>query len=199
MIAKPTFLHERELLAKGFVNIVGVDEAGCGALAGPVVAGACILPLNSRIGRLHDSKLFTEKVREKMYEEVINKATSWAVGVVSVNEIMKMGIRTASLEAMRRAVEKISLADYLLIDAWTIPDLKIPQRGIIKGDQKIKSIAAASIIAKVTRDHVMREYHDQFPVYGFLRHKGYGTKAHRDMIKEFGPCPIHRLNYKTFK
>ena len=199
MIAKPTFLRERKLLDAGYHAIVGVDEAGTGALAGPVVAGACILPLNSRIGRLHDSKLFTEKVREQMYEKVVEKAENWAVGIVSVNEIMKMGIRTASLEAMRRAIEKIAIADYALIDAWTVPELSIPQRGIVKGDRLVKSIAAASIIAKVTRDHMMYEYHSEYPKYGFDKHKGYGTRVHRQIIDEFGPCPIHRLTYKTFK
>ncbi|MBU0614073.1 ribonuclease HII [Patescibacteria group bacterium] len=199
MVARPTFLHERELLEKGYRAIVGIDEAGCGALAGPVVAGACILPLNSRIGRLHDSKLFTERVREQMYKEVIQKATSWAVGIVSVEEIMQMGVRTASLEAMRRALDKIAFADYALIDAWTLPNLSISQRGIVKGDRLVKSIAAASIVAKVTRDHIMRQYHEQYPKYGFAKHKGYGTKSHRQMIEEFGPCSIHRLTYKIFQ
>lgn len=195
---KPTFKFERALIAEGFTQIVGVDEAGCGALAGPVVAGAVILPLNSRIGELNDSKKMSEKKREGLYELVIQRAIAWAAGIASVEEIYEIGIRQANYLAMRRAVEHIQQADYALVDAWTIPDLQIPQQGIIKGDAKVKSIAAASIIAKVTRDRLLDAYAQQFPHYGFAKHKGYGTKQHRDAIAQHGPCPIHRLGYKTF-
>jgi ribonuclease HII len=195
---KPTFLYERELMEQGFTQIVGVDEAGCGALAGPVVAGAVILPLNSRIGELNDSKQMSEKKREGLYELVTQRALAWAYGIATVEEIYEIGIRQANYLAMRRAVEGIEQADYALVDAWTIPELTIPQQGIIKGDTKVKSIAAASIIAKVTRDRMLYQLEEQFPQYGFATHKGYGTKQHRDAIAQHGPCPIHRLGYKTF-
>lgn len=195
---KPTFKLERTLLAQGFEHIVGVDEAGCGALAGPVVAGAVILPLNSRIGELNDSKKMSEKKREELYVLVTQRAHAWAAGSASVEEIYEIGIRQATYLAMRRAVEQITHAQYALVDAWTIPELEIPQQGIIKGDAKVKSIAAASIIAKVTRDRLLDTYAEQFPHYGFAKHKGYGTKQHRDAIAQYGACPIHRLGYKTF-
>ncbi|MDG1950341.1 MAG: ribonuclease HII [bacterium] len=195
---KPTFLYERELMEQGFTQIVGVDEAGCGALAGPVVAGAVILPLNSRIGELNDSKQMSEKKREGLYELVTQRALAWAYGIATVEEIYEIGIRQANYLAMRRAVEGIEQADYALVDAWTIPELTIPQQGIIKGDTKVKSIAAASIISKVTRDRMLYQLEEQFPQYGFATHKGYGTKQHRDAIAQHGPCPIHRLGYKTF-
>lgn len=198
-IRHPTFKHERELLGKGYRAIVGVDEAGCGALAGPVVAGAVILPLNSRLGRLHDSKLLTVNRRATIYDLIRERATAWAAGVVSVEEIHQMGIRPATLLAMRRAIEGIEGVDYVLVDAHTLPELSIPQRAIIKGDQRVKSIAAASVIAKVTRDRIMEELHMQWPHFGFAKHKGYGTAHHRQAIHEHGPCQAHRLSFRTFK
>lgn len=195
---KPTFKLERTLMSQGFEQIVGVDEAGCGALAGPVVAGAVILPLTSRIGELNDSKKMSEKKREELYGLVTTRAQAWAAGIATVEEIYELGIRQANYLAMRRAVEQIKDAQYALVDAWTIPELQIPQQGIIKGDAKVKSIAAASIIAKVTRDRLLDAYAEQFPMYGFAKHKGYGTKQHRDAIAQHGACPIHRLGYKTF-
>jgi ribonuclease HII len=198
-IPPPTFKRERELIDLGFTRIVGVDEAGCGALAGPVVAGAVILPLDSKLSELHDSKLLTESKRELLFGLVKKRATAWAAGIATVEEIYKIGIRQATYLAMRRAVEGIEGADHVLVDAWTIPELDLPQKGIIKGDQKVKSIAAASIIAKVTRDRMLKEYAVQYPHYGFDVHKGYGTKVHRDAITQHGPCEIHRLGYKTFQ
>jgi len=195
----PTFKHERELLDQGYRAIVGVDEAGCGALAGPVVAGAVILPLNSRIGRLHDSKLLTANMRAKLYDVIRERATAWAAGVVSVEEIHQMGIRPATLLAMRRAIEGIEGADYALVDAHALPEINIPHRAIIRGDQHVKSIAAASVIAKVTRDRMMQELHGNWPHYGFMQHKGYGTRRHQLAIRDYGPCPAHRLSFRTFK
>ncbi len=195
----PTFNYERDLLEQGYRAIVGVDEAGCGALAGPVVAGAVILPLNSRLGRLHDSKLLTAHMREKVFEQICERADAWSAGVVSVEEIHQLGIRPATLLAMRRAIEGIADADYALVDAHALPGLLIPQRAIIKGDRLVKSIAAGSVIAKVTRDRIMQELHAQWPHYGFARHKGYGTTHHRQTIREHGPCPAHRLSFRTFK
>jgi len=198
MSAKPTFLAERSLAAQGFRFVVGVDEAGCGALAGPLVAAAVILPFNSRLGSVNDSKLLSPSLRDGLYELILERATAWAVGSVSVEEIATFGLRPANLLAMRRAVEGVAGADYALVDAWTIPGLLIPQRGIVHGDALIKSIAAASVIAKVTRDRLMVDLAARFPSYGFEIHKGYATKRHRDAIDIHGPCAAHRLTYKTF-
>ncbi len=179
--------------------IVGVDEAGSGSLAGPLVAGAAVVSVDSRMAGLRDSKLMTPAAREEMYAEIVEGATAWAVGSVSVEEIAALGLRPANLLAMRRAVEGIAGADYALVDAWTIPGLAIPQRGIVHGDRLVKSIAAASIVAKVTRDRMMVELSKRFPEYGFEVHKGYATKAHLEAIGLHGPCEIHRMGYKTFR
>ncbi len=194
----PTFKIERELLAQGYERIVGVDEAGCGALAGPVVAAAVLLPMDSRIVAIRDSKLLSESRREELYPVIVEQAVAYGVGIASVQEIAKLNIRGANLLAMRRAVEAIENVEYALVDAWTIPGIIIPQRGIIRGDRLVKSIAAASIIAKVTRDRMMSELAHEFPEYGFQMHKGYGTKRHREAIDTYGPCVQHRLAYKTF-
>lgn len=187
----------QELLIQkqGFQFVVGVDEAGAGALAGPVVAGAVILDAANPIAGLGDSKLLSEKRREKLYAEIILNAKAWAFGMATVEEIEVLGIRPANYLAMRRAFEKIPDAQFALVDAWTIPQLHIPQRGIIRGDRSIACIAAGSIIAKVTRDRMMTDLHTQFPEYGFNIHKGYGTKAHRDAIKEHGPSNMHRKSF----
>jgi ribonuclease HII len=194
----PSFKIEHELLALGHEWIVGVDEVGCGALAGPVMAGAVVLPVDSRIGGLRDSKLLDSRAREALYPIITERARAWAVGSSSVEEILSLGIRGATLLAMRRAVEMIEHVDYVLVDAWTIPNIPYPQRGIIRGDLKVKSIAAASILAKVTRDRIMAELAGQFPEYGFEKHKGYGTRAHREAIAKYGSCLIHRLSFRTF-
>lgn len=194
----PTFKIERELLAQGFQRIVGVDEAGCGALAGPVVAAAVILPVDSRLGALRDSKLLSQRQREELYPRIVERAVAWSVGMASVEEIARLNIRGANLLAMRRAVEGLESIDYVLVDAWTIPGIAIAQRGIIRGDLTVKSIAAASVIAKVTRDRLMSKLACEFPVYGFEIHKGYATKAHRAAIVLHGPCSHHRLGFKTF-
>ena len=182
-------------MAQGFQRVVGVDEAGCGALAGPVVAAAVILPVDSRIGGLRDSKLLDERRREELYPLIIERAVAWSVGVASVEEIARLKIRGADLLAMRRAVEGLEAIDYVLVDAWTIPGITIPQRGVVRGDLTVKSIAAASVIAKVTRDRLMAELAREFPSYGFEVHKGYATKAHRVAIAIHGPCPHHRLQF----
>ncbi len=199
MAANPTFQYERDLLSQGFSMIVGVDEAGSGSLAGPLVAGAAVIATDSRMGGLRDSKLMTPAMREEMYAEIVEGATAWAFGMVSVEEIATLGLRPANLLAMRRAVEGIAGADYALVDAWTIPGLAIPQRGIIHGDRLVKSIAAASIVAKVTRDRMMVGLSKRFPAYGFDVHKGYATKDHLAAIDLHGPCEIHRMGYKTFR
>ena len=194
----PTFQIERDLMAQGYRGVVGVDEAGCGALAGPVVAAAVIFPVDSRLGRIKDSKLLSPNSREELFPLILERAVAWAVGSASVAEITTLNIRRASLLAMQRAVASIMQADYVLVDAWIIPGISLPQKGIIHGDRLVKSIAAASIIAKVTRDHLMTDLAQEFPVYGFAEHKGYATEEHRAAIRAHGPCPHHRLSYRTF-
>ncbi|NBH72445.1 ribonuclease HII [Clostridiaceae bacterium] len=176
--------------------ICGIDEAGRGPLAGPVVAGAVILPKDCEILYLNDSKKLSEKRREELFLEIKQKAAAWSVGIVDAAEIDRVNILQATYEAMRKAIAGLSLIpDLLLNDAVLIPEVKTRQVKIIKGDAKSISIAAASIMAKVTRDHLMLEYDKTYPEYGFAKHKGYGTAAHIAAIREHGACPIHR---KTF-
>lgn len=176
--------------------ICGVDEAGRGPLAGPVVAGAVILPKDSRILYLNDSKKLSAKKRDELYDVIRAEAVSWAVGIVDQTRIDEINILQATYEAMRQAVSKLTPKPQILLnDAVDIPQLSIPQCPIIKGDAKSVSIAAASIMAKVTRDRMMLEYDAQYPVYGFASHKGYGSQMHIEAIKKYGPSPIHR---KTF-
>ncbi len=179
-----------------FSAICGIDEAGRGPLAGPVVAGAVILPTDCEILYLNDSKKLTEKRREALFLEIKEKAVAWNVGIVDAAEIDQINILQATYEAMRKAITGLEVTpDLLLNDAVEIPDVQIPQVMIIKGDAKSVSIAAASILAKVTRDHLMIEYDQKYPDYGFARHKGYGTGVHIEAIRDYGPCPLHR---KTF-
>ena len=186
--------YEKEYDACSF--ICGIDEAGRGPLAGPVVAGAVVLKKDAQILYLNDSKKLSEKRREELYLEIQEKAVSWAVGIAGPERIDEINILQATYEAMREAVSKLSVPpDILLNDAVTIPGLDIPQVSIIKGDAKSVSIAAASVMAKVTRDHMMARYGELYPQYGFTKHKGYGTAAHIAALKEFGPCPIHRRSF----
>lgn len=176
--------------------LCGIDEAGRGPLAGPVVAGAVILPEDAEILYLNDSKKLTQRKRELLYEEIMEKALAVGVGVVSHQRIEEINILQATYQAMREAVAKLSVVpDVLLNDAVTIPGLTQKQVPIIKGDAKSISIAAASIIAKVTRDRMMEAYDAQYPGYGFASNKGYGSKAHIEAIKELGPCEIHRRTF----
>lgn len=176
--------------------ICGIDEAGRGPLAGPVAAGAVILPADCEILFLNDSKKLSEKRREELFVEIQEKAIAWSVGIAGPDVIDEINILQATYEAMRRAISGLSVTpDLLLNDAVTIPGVSINQVPIVKGDAKSVSIAAASIMAKVTRDHMMMECDALFPEYGFAKHKGYGTAAHIAAIKEFGPCPIHRRSF----
>lgn len=195
MTFTPSLTFEIEAKDRGYASIVGVDEAGAGALAGPVVAGAVLLHEGQMIEGIADSKTLTEKRRDAAYAEIITSAKAWAFGMATHEEIDEIGIRPANYLAMRRAIAKIENADFVLVDAWTIPHLALPQKGIIRGDRQVASIAAASIVAKVTRDKMMTDLHDAHPEYGFNQHKGYGTKAHRAAIKEHGPSAIHRLSF----
>lgn len=191
----PTFKVERELKSQGYVHIVGVDEVGAGCLAGPVVAVALELPENCRIAGIADSKLLSAKKRLEIFEEILRKNIKWAVGSATPQEIDAINIRRASKLAMKRAIDSFATADYALIDAWRIPDLKIPHHGIVKGDRLVKSIAAASIVAKVVRDFMMVEYEQEFPGYGLAQHKGYGTKAHYEGLSTRGATRIHRNTF----
>jgi ribonuclease HII len=178
------------------VAIAGIDEAGRGPLAGPVAAGAVILPKDLKILYLNDSKKLAPARRDLLYEEIKEKAIAWAVGIVSPERIDEINILQATYEAMRDAVNSLSVKpDFLLLDAVTVPGLSIPQEPIIKGDAKSLSIAAASVMAKVTRDRMMLEYDKLYPEYGFARHKGYGTAEHIAALKQYGPCPIHRRTF----
>ncbi len=176
--------------------ICGIDEAGRGPLAGPVVAGAVILPEDCTILWLNDSKKLSEKKREMLYDEIMEKALAVGVGMAGPARIDEINILQATYEAMRMAIGKLKVRPNILLnDAVTIPDVRIPQVPIIKGDAKSVSIAAASIIAKVTRDRLMEEYDKVIPGYGFAGHKGYGTKAHIEKLGELGASPIHRASF----
>lgn len=176
--------------------LCGIDEVGRGPLAGPVVAGAVILPKDCQILYLNDSKKLTARRRELLYDEIMEKAVSVGIGVVSQEVIDDINILQATYEAMRQAVGKLSVCpDILLNDAVTIPGLPQKQVPIIKGDAKSLSIAAASVVAKVTRDRMMETLDTKYPEYGFASNKGYGSKAHMDALREYGPCPIHRRTF----
>ncbi len=190
-------LFERVLSSFGYQYICGIDEAGRGPLAGPVVAAAVIFPSGFSIPGLRDSKLLTPLQRETLFDQITQKALSVGVGIVDNDLIDQINILQATLLAMRKSVEQLQVKpDYLLIDALTLPGFNIGQKGIIHGDNLSVSIAAASVIAKVTRDRLMCQYHEAFPEYHFHTHKGYGTLAHLDKIRQFGPCRLHR---KTFR
>ena len=189
------YAYEREYHAKGYSVIAGIDEAGRGPLAGPVVAGCCILDPDVKILGLDDSKKLSEKKREELFAEIKEKALAWTVCEVSAEVIDEINILEATKKAMRTCVEEISKKlrpDLLLIDAVNLSGTGVDVVPIIKGDANSDSIAAASILAKVTRDHIMIEYDKTYPGYGFAKHKGYGTKDHYAAIRESGMTPIHR-------
>lgn len=176
--------------------ICGIDEAGRGPLAGPVAAAAVILPKDCEILYLNDSKKLSEKRRELLFDEIREKAVAYGIGIVGPGRIDEINILQATYEAMRTAIEALGvMPDLLLNDAVTIPGIDINQVPIVRGDAKSVSIAAASVLAKVTRDRMMREYDEIYPEYGFAKHKGYGTAAHIQALKELGPCPIHRRTF----
>ena len=202
---KEKLLAEKERLAKmcqyeekyaDYAFICGIDEAGRGPLAGPVVAGAVVLPKNCKILYLNDSKKLSAKRRDELFDEIREKAISYGIGMSSPAQIDSINILQAMYEAMRLAIEDLEVVpDLLLNDAVTIPQVPIKQIAIIKGDAKSLSIAAASVMAKVSRDRLMVQYAEMYPEYGFEGHKGYGSAAHIEAIKKYGPCPIHRLTF----
>jgi len=199
MSVKPTFAEEKRLIARGYKLIAGVDEAGRGALAGPVVAAAVILPTRLRASwtkEVRDSKLLRPVNRETLFTHIKELAISVGVGTVSYEIIDKEGIARATQLAMKIAVEQLSpRPETLLIDFMLLPDVPLPQKGVLEGDSVCFSIACASIIAKVTRDHLMIEFDHTYPGYGLANHKGYGTREHLECLCQLGPCPIHRCSF----
>lgn len=187
---------ETELWGQGFSKIAGIDEVGRGPLAGPVVAAAVRFAPHFYLAGVTDSKKLTANKREVFYDEIFSRARGIGIGIVDQTEIDRINIRQATFAAMRKAIDTLEKnVDYLLIDGEALPAASFPQTGIVKGDLLSFTIAAASIVAKVTRDRMMREWHSEFPQYGFDRHKGYGTRLHIEKIREFGPCRLHRQTF----
>jgi ribonuclease HII len=193
----PDFTIENQAVSSGYKLVCGVDEAGRGPLAGPVCAAAVILPSDCEIDGLNDSKKISEKKRELLFDIIREKAVAYSIAFASVEEIEEYNILGATYIAMNRAIDTLEIkADFALIDGNRVPkDIKIPCETVVKGDAKSCSIAAASILAKVTRDRLMLEYDQKYPQYLFAQHKGYGTKAHYEAIRQHGVCEIHRLSF----
>lgn len=193
----PDYEFEKAAVNSGFSCICGVDEAGRGPLAGPVCAAAVILPEGAVIEGLDDSKKLTEKKREGLYDIIKETAVAYSVAYGTLEEIETVNILEATYLAMNRAIEGLTIKpDFSLIDGNRVPrGIKIPCETIVKGDSKSMSVAAASVLAKVTRDRLMLEYDKKYPEYNFKKHKGYGTKEHTELIKQYGPCEIHRLSF----
>lgn len=190
---------EVELMEQGYSAVCGVDEAGRGPLCGPVVAAACILPVGLVLEGLNDSKKLTEKKREKLFDEICQNAVAYSIAQSSVEEIDQLNILEASLLAMRRAIDGLSVkADFALIDGNVSRDFQLPAKAVVHGDAISPSIAAASILAKVTRDRLCKDLDLEYPQYGIAKHKGYGTKVHMDALRQYGPAPIHRKMFIRF-
>ena len=188
---------ENAIRRMGFHAVAGVDEVGCGCLAGPVVAAAVVLDPNRYVARISDSKTVTALERERLYDKITQSAVSWSVASADREEIDRINIRQASLRAMQRAVLGLTpLPDFVIVDAFRIPDLLMAQRAVEEGDTRCTAIAAASIVAKVTRDRMMLELHAKDPRYGFDRHKGYATREHLDAVSRFGYSDVHRRTFR---
>lgn len=201
----PSYDIERALRAEGYTAVCGIDEAGRGPLCGSVVAAACILPDGLEIPELNDSKKLTPKKRDKLFDLILQNAVAYGIAEATVEEIDTLNILEADLLAMRRAIDNLHTpdgqpyrADYALIDGNISRDFQIPARAVIKGDSLSMSIAAASILAKVTRDRMCEDMDKDYPMYGIAKHKGYGTKAHMDALRAYGPSPIHRKKFVRF-
>ncbi|MFA5353325.1 MAG: ribonuclease HII [Thermodesulfovibrionales bacterium] len=189
--------YDASLRGEGVSFIAGVDEAGRGPLAGPVVAAAVILREGCRIDRVRDSKKVPLREREILFDEILLNSLDWGIGLVDAGEIDRINILQATRIAMHSAIQALSIMpDLVITDAVKLPSLAVRQIPIIKGDAQSASIAASSIVAKVARDRIMDLYHGIFPCYGFSRHRGYGTRLHLDTIKKYGPCPIHRKSFR---
>ena len=193
----PDFIIEKEVNSKGFKFVCGVDEAGRGPLAGPVCAAAVILPIDTEIKGLNDSKKLSEKKREELFPLIIEKAIGYSIAFASVEEIEEHNILNATYLAMNRAIEGLKVpADFALIDGNRVPTgIKVPCQTVVKGDSKSMSVAAASVLAKVTRDRLMLEIDKAYPHYNFKKHKGYGSKEHTDLILQYGVSPVHRPSF----
>jgi ribonuclease HII len=191
---------ERMYYGRGYQRIAGVDEVGRGPLAGPVVAAAVILPQKGIEERLYDSKKISSKKRDELYERILSKASGVGIGIIGQVEIDLLNIFQATLKAMALAIENLPHPpDFVLIDGNQVVPIPLPQKPIRKGDQLSTSIAAASIVAKVTRDRMMMDWHQKYPHYNFAKHKGYGTKEHRRAIETFGVCDLHRKTFRGVK
>ena len=192
-----TLLHEKRFLDEGFAKVAGIDEVGRGPLAGPIIAAAVILPLNCKLPGLHDSKKLTPSKREKLFVLIKKQALAIGMGAISHRTIDKIGIGRANKLVMQQALDNLTIKpDLILLDGGrSSVTSNLPQRAITGGDRKLASIAAASIIAKVTRDRMMLKFHDKYPDYRFDRHKGYGTKLHLRILYQIGPCAIHRRSF----
>lgn len=203
VLADTNFCYEQGLSARGFTYIAGSDEAGRGPLAGPVVAASVILPTDCNPSLFIDSKKLTHRRRVELHQLLIDSNAAIGVGIVSVEKIDQLNILQASLLAMRRSVEDLTsryhAPDYILVDGKFEIPLGTPQQALIKGESRSASIAAASIVAKVTRDGLMDELHEHYPLYNFRKHKGYPTREHREAIASFGPCGIHRRTFRGVK
>jgi ribonuclease HII len=194
---EPIDLFETEARSRGYRAVAGLDEAGRGPLAGPVVAAVVILPRKCRLDGVNDSKIVPEPERERLYTEILRKAFGVGLGLATAAEIDALNILQATRLAMSRALDSLKVPpDFLLLDAVSLPFVRLPQRPIIKGDSLSVSIAAASILAKVSRDRLMRDYHRRFPDYNFQAHKGYGTPEHLKLLAEHGPCELHRRSFR---
>lgn len=200
-MAKPNFRLERALIGRGAWPVAGIDEAGRGPIAGPVAAAAVILDARRIPRGLNDSKLLTPEERERLYDEILARAVAVSVAFVSAAEIDRINIRQAALSAMRKALYGLAIAPrHVLIDGNDPPpDIPCPAEAIVKGDGAVSSIAAASIVAKVTRDRLMRRLCAFYPAYRFSEHFGYATKVHLGAVAEHGPCPLHRLSFRPFQ
>lgn len=194
-----TYEYELSFKEDGYISVCGVDEAGRGPLAGPVVAAACILPIGCEIEGLNDSKKLSEKKRDMLFEEIKEKAIAYSIASASHEEIDKFNILNATMLAMVRAIEGLpKKADFAIVDGNCIRNFPIPAATLVKGDAKCPSIAAASILAKVTRDRMCIEMDEMYPEYNFKKHKGYPTKEHRELVMKYGPSPIHRKTFLKF-
>lgn len=192
------YAYERALCDAGHGPVAGADEAGRGACAGPLVAGAAILPPDLRPTGLNDSKLMTAAARDKAYEEIVTGAAAWAVAVIPAADVDRMGVQEANYEALRRAVAGLGVRPSLvLFDGFAVPNAGVPSHAVVKGDRLAACISAASVIAKVTRDRIMAELHENHPKYGFAAHKGYSTAEHQAALVRWGPCAEHRFTYSN--
>ena len=200
MKSKPSRNHEKRLHKKGHHLVAGIDEAGKGAWAGPVVAASVILPAVVQLEGVNDSKLLSPKKRQQLFVKITAQALAWSVGVVGHEVVDKVGIVKATQRAMERAIKGLRVEpEYLLIDGTPFFKPETPHEFIVRGDQKMTNIAAAAIVAKVTRDKLMDSVHSAHPNYGFVAHRGYGTKGHQDALTEHGPSPVHRFSYRPIQ